>query len=52
MTMPNISNAVVNLIIVSPPLLRQTRHPLEEEAEKWIEKHCWLTKQTQEPDEP
>ena len=23
-----------------------------EEAEKWIEKHCWLTKQTQEPDEP
>jgi hypothetical protein len=27
--MPNISNAVVNLIIASPPLLRHARHPLE-----------------------
>ena len=35
---------------VSPRYVGKFRS--REEAEKWIEKHCWPTKQTREPDEP
>jgi hypothetical protein len=35
---------------VSPRYVGKFRS--REEAEKWIEKHCWPTQHTREPDEP